>query len=164
MRHPNLRSYLDTLKREGELHVIEETINPYLELAEIQRRTVARQGPALLFTRVAGSKFPVVTNLFGSRRRIDLAFGEDPIKFFKRLRQAAETLMPPSISGLWSFRDLGKTALKIGMKRCQTGPVLDEVMDPPKLTALPQIQNWPQDGGPFLTLPLVYTEDPDSGK
>ena len=164
MRHPNLRSYLDTLKREGELHVIEETINPYLELAEIQRRTVARQGPALLFTRVAGSKFPVVTNLFGSRRRIDLAFGEDPIRFFKRLRQAAETLMPPSISGLWSFRDLGKIALKIGMKHRQTGPVLEELMDPPRLTALPQIQNWPQDGGPFLTLPLVYTEDPESGK
>src|SRR5207247_5149198 len=78
MRHPNLRSLLETLKREGELHVIEETINPHLELAEIHRRVVARQGPALLFTHVAGTKFPVVTNLFGTRRRIDLAFREDP--------------------------------------------------------------------------------------
>src|SRR5437867_2355264 len=160
MRHPNLRRFLDTLKREGELRVIEEAVDPYLELAEIHRRTVARQGPALLFTRVSRTQFPVVTNLFGTRRRIDLAFGEEPLRFFKRLAEAAEVLMPPSLPKLWSFRDLAKTGLRIGMKNCRNGPVLERVMNPARLTALPQIQTWPKDGGSFLTLPLVYTENP----
>ncbi len=164
MRHPNLRSFLETLRREGELHVIEETIDPYLELAEIQRRTVARQGPALLFTRVARTGFPVVTNLFGTPRRIELAFGEDPPKFFKRIVEAAEMLMSPSISRLWQLRDLAKIGLKMGTKTRRYGPVLSRVVQPACLKSLPQIQAWPQDGGPFLTLPLVYTQHPVSGK
>ena len=164
MKHPNLRSFLETLKREGELHVIEETINPHLELAEIHRRVVARQGPALLFTGVAGTKFPVVTNLFGTRRRIDLAFGEDPVRFFKRLLEAAESLLPPTPGKLWSFRDIARTGFKIGAREVRTGPVLEKVVDPPRLTVLPQIQTWPMDGGPFLTLPLVYSENPITGK
>src|SRR5438046_8521578 len=104
MKNPNRRSLLETLKREGELHVIEETINPHLELAEIHRRVVARQGPALLFTHVAGTKFPVVTNLFGTRRRIDLAFGEDPVRFFRKLAEAADSLLRPTPGALSRFR------------------------------------------------------------
>jgi 4-hydroxybenzoate decarboxylase subunit C len=164
MRHPNLRAFLNTLKREKELHVIDEPIDPRLELAEIQRRVVAQHGPALLFTRVTGTQFPVATNLFGTCRRIDLAFGEEPARFFKRVVEAAETLMPPSVSKLWSFRDLAGTAIRLGRTSRRTGPVLERVIEPPRLTSLPQIQNWPQDGGPFITLPLVYTEHPATGK
>jgi 4-hydroxybenzoate decarboxylase subunit C len=164
MRHPNLRSFLDTLAREGELIRIEETVDPFLELAEIQRRVVAQAGPALLFTRVKGTAFPVATNLFGSRRRIDLAFGEDPVRLCKRMVDAANLMMPPSAKALWDFRDLAGTLRRLGTKPCRTGPVLARVVDPPKLTMLPQIQAWPLDGGPFLTLPLVYTEHPETGK
>jgi UbiD family decarboxylase len=164
MRHPNLKSFLDVLGREHELHVIEESIDPYLELAEIQRRTVARQGPALLFTRVAGTRFPVVTNLFGTRRRIDLAFGEDPVRFVRRLVEAAETLLPPAPGKLWKFRDLARASLRLGVRHCRSGPVLQGTIDPPRLGLLPQIKNWPKDGGAFLTLPLVYTEHPVTRK
>ncbi len=164
MRHPDLRSFLDTLRREGELAVIEETIDPNLELAEIQRRTVARHGPALLFTRVARTAFPVVTNLFGTPHRIELAFGDDPPKIFRRVAEAAEVLMPPSLTKLWQFRDLAKLALTTGTRTRRTGAVLECVMQPARLRTLPQIQAWPGDGGPFLTLPLVYTEHPATGK
>ncbi len=164
MQHMNLKSYLETLKREGELWTIEDEVDPYLELAEIQRRVVKRQGPALLFTNVARTEFPVVTNLFGTRRRIELAFGKNPTHFFQRIAEAAENLLPPSISRFWSFRDLAKTGLRLGTKICRSGPILERVMDPACLTSLPQIQAWPKDGGPFLTLPLVYTEHPISGK
>jgi len=164
MKHPNLRSFLETLRREGELHTIEDPIDPHLELAEIQRRTVAMQGPALLFTRVTGSQFPVATNLFASRRRIDLAFGEDPYRFFQRMAEAADLPVPPALSQLWGLRDLAKAVLQSGSKTCRTGPVLGRLMQPARLTTLPQIQSWPQDGGPFLTLPLVYTEHPTTGK
>ena len=164
MKHPNLKSYIDTLRREGELRVVEEEVNPCLELAEIQRRTVAKQGPALLFTRVLGTRFPVATNLFGTRRRIELAFGEGPERFVRRLAQAAETLMPARMGDLFRFRDLAATALRLGAHTSRTGPVLENCIQPPRLRELPQIQNWPGDGGPFLTLPLVYTEHPSTGK
>lgn len=164
MRPINISGFLECLKKERELRVIDTPVDPHLELAEIQRRVVAQQGPALLFTQVKGTEFPVATNLFGTRRRIDLAFGEDPYRFFKRVVEAIETLAMPSVSQLWKFRDLAKTGLKLGTAECRSGPVLECVMDPPRLKALPQIQSWPMDGGPFLTLPLAYTEHPLSGK
>lgn len=164
MRHLNLRSFIECLKREGELHVIDETVNPHLELAEIQRRVVSRQGPALMFRSVLDTKFPVVTNLFGTRRRIDLAFGEEPSRFIKRVSEAAECLMTPSVSRLWEFRDLAKHLLKLGTRTCRTGPVLEYSLIPVRLKSLPQIKSWPEDGGSFLTLPLVYTEHPASGR
>jgi 4-hydroxybenzoate decarboxylase subunit C len=164
MKHLTLGSFLETLRREKQLHVIEETVDPHLELAEIQRRTVASQGPALLFTRVAHTAFPVVTNLFGTRKRIELAFGEDPYRFVRRVVQAAEMMLPPRASGIWRFRDLVRTGLKLGTRTAHDGPVLERSILPVRLTDLPQIQSWPKDGGSFLTLPLVYTEDPVTGK
>ncbi len=164
MGHTNIRSYLESLKREGELRVIDIEINPYLELAEIQRRVVARQGPALLFNRVAGTQFPVATNLFGTRRRIELAFGEEPARFFKRVVEAVESLTTPSLSAIWNLRDLAKTALKLGTRSRRSGPVLARVMSPARMKRLPQIHSWPMDGGSFLTLPLAYTEHPETGK
>ncbi len=164
MRHPNLRSFLTTLKREGELRVIDEPVDPYLELAEIHRRTVARQGPALLFTRIERSNFPVVSNLFGTRRRIDLAFGEEPVRFFHKIVEAAETLLPVSPAKAWNLRALAGAAMKVRPKFCFSGPVLEKSISPPRLKCLPQIQCWPEDGGAFLTLPLVYTEHPVTGR
>jgi len=164
MGHLNLRSYLDSLKREGDLHVIDEVINPHLELAEIQRRVVAEQGPALLFTRVQGTQFPVVTNLFGTRHRIELAFGEEPSRFIRRIVEAAQCLMAPSFSKIWNFRDIAKHGFKLGTRARRSGPVLERLVDPARLKILPQIQSWPRDGGAFLTLPQVYTEHPVSGR
>jgi UbiD family decarboxylase len=85
----DLRSFLDLLKKEGELRVIDAEVDPCLELAEIQRRVVERQGPALLFTRVKDTDFPVVINMFGTPRRIELAFGVEPTRIF---RQVPETM------------------------------------------------------------------------
>jgi UbiD family decarboxylase len=164
MRHPNLRSFIDTLRRESEIHLIDEEVDPRLDLAEIQRRVVAQGGPALLFTRVTGTRFPVATNLFGTRRRIELAFGEDPVRFIRRIAEAVATLLPPSPGALWSFRDLAARAWRTGTRLCRSGPVLERSISPPRLKSLPQIVSWPMDGGPFLTLPLVYTEHPISGK
>ncbi len=76
--HSNLRSFIDLLRRENDLAFIEAELDPYLEIAEIHRRVIERGGPALLFKRVKGSRFPVVTNLFGTARRTELAFGSKP--------------------------------------------------------------------------------------
>jgi len=164
MRNPNLRSFLETLRREGELHVVDEEVDPHLELAEIQRRVVAQEGPALLFTRVSGTCFPVVTNLFGTRKRIDLAVGEEPTRFFRRIADAADLLLPPAPGSLWNFRDVFAKAWRARTRLCRSGPVLECRVDPPALKSLPRIVAWPMDGGPFLTLPLVYTEHPATGR
>jgi len=157
----NLAAFLQVLRNESELLEIDAQVDPYLEIAEIHRRVIARGGPALLFTNVVGSKFPVVTNLFGTNKRMELAFGRRPQQFVKDLVRAAETLMPPSLNKIWSMRGLIFDGLKVGTKKVKTGPILDIHKAPPKFTELPLLTSWHSDGGPFVTLPLVYTEHPD---
>src|SRR5829696_6230871 len=103
--HRDLRSFLQTLRNENEIVEVTAEVDPYLEIAEIHRRVIEEQGKALLFTNVKGSKFPVATNLFGTRRRIDLAFGRKPENFVRRAVEAAEKLLPPNPSKLWGYRD-----------------------------------------------------------
>ncbi len=122
---------------------------------------IAAGGPALLFRNVKGADFPLVTNLFGTRRRAELAFGERPLRLIKRLVHLAETLLPPSPSKLWGARDIGWELLKVGVRRGAAGPVTDVVTDDVRLERLPALTTWPEDGGPFITLPLVYTQHPD---
>lgn len=162
--HRNLQSLLDTLRREDEIVEIDAAVDPYLEIAEIHRRVIESGGKALLFKNVKGSKFPVVTNLFGTRRRIDLAFGNKPEAFVRRAVEAAERLLPPKPSRLWEFRDLGFTAFKLGTKMVRKAPVLEARQHPADLEKLPFLQLWHEDGGFFNTLGLVYTESPATGK
>jgi 4-hydroxybenzoate decarboxylase subunit C len=156
----NLRDFLDLLRREGDLTEVSVPVDPHLELAEIHRRVIAAGGPALLFRNVKGSPYPVVTNLFGTARRIDLAFGRRPLEFVKQAVRAAHELMPPSLGKLWSFRGFAQAGLRVGLSRRGTGPILEAMESPPDLTRLPVVTSWPEDGGPFITLPLVYTEHP----
>src|SRR2546423_1834996 len=158
--HRNLRSFLDLLRHENNLLTIEAEVDPHLEAAEIHRRVIERGGPALLFSRMKGSSFPVVTNLFGTKKRIDLAFGSRPEQFVKRLVDAAEDLIPPKPANLWRNRKLGLEFLKLGIRRTSRAPVTDKVDSPADLDRLPVLTTWHQDGGPFITLPLVYTEHP----
>ena len=151
---------LDLLKKEEQLLLIEEEVDPYLEIAEIHRRVIARGGPALLFTKVKGSKFPVTTNLFGTGKRLELAFGNKPQQFVRDIVRLAESIMPLSISQLWKNRKLFLDGLKIGLKTVANGPILDNCHQPPQLSSLPMLTSWHSDGGPFVTLPLVYTEHP----
>lgn len=160
----NTKAFLDLLKKEKELVEIEDEIDPHLDLAEIQRRAVAKKGPALLFQKVKGTAFPVATNLYGSQKRIDLAFGQRPERLIKRLVEFAETFFPPKFKKMWDVKDLGLQLLRVGQKTVKEAPVLAYQIPSGNLKQLPQIQCWPEDGGPFLTLPLVYTENPHTRK
>jgi menaquinone biosynthesis decarboxylase len=162
--HRNLRSFLDLLRRENDLVTIEAEVDPYLELAEIHRRVIDQGGPALLFQRVKGSPFPVVTNLFGTAKRIDLAFGRKPEQFIKQLVHVAESLLPPKRAELWKHRSLVRDFLKLGTRTVSRGPVTEVIDKTPRLQELPVLTTWQEDGGPFITLPLVYTEHPLTGK
>ena len=158
--HPNLRTFLDLLTRENEIVTIAAEVDPYLELAEVHRRVIDRGGPALLFKRVKGSRYPVVTNLFGTKRRIDLAFGPKPEALVRELVEVAESLLPPRPAELWKHRGLASDVLKLGTRNTTRSPVTQVRDQPARLDELPVLTTWQEDGGPFITLPLVYTENP----
>lgn len=156
----NLRDFLDILQRENELLTIDTPVDPHLEIAEIHRRIISREGPALLFTNVKNSSFPVVTNLFGTKRRLELAFGSRPVDFVSGLVDLVEHSMPPSLDTLWKAKPLLAQSFKIGMKNVRQAPILECCQQPARLTELPMLTSWHSDGGAFVTLPLVYTEHP----
>ena len=168
MSFPDLRSFIDRLQRDNDIVTVEAPVDRNLEVAEIHRRVIAAGGPALMFTNVrlkpdatATSPFRLVTNLFGTARRAELAFGERPLRLIRRVVELAETLLPPTPGKLWSARDVGKELLRVGTRNVQTGPVVENVTSDVDLSRLPVITCWPEDGGPFITLPLVYTQHPD---
>jgi 4-hydroxybenzoate decarboxylase subunit C len=158
--HPDLRTFLDLLHRENEILNVEAAVDPYLEAAEIHRRVIERGGPALLFRRVKGSRYPVVSNLFGTARRIELAFGPKPERLVRELAQVAESLLPPRRAELWQHRSLAFEMLRLGTKNTHRAPVKQVLDQPARLNELPVLTTWDEDGGPFITLPLVYTENP----
>ena len=162
--HPSLRTFLDLLNRENEIVTIKAEVNPYLELAEIHRRVISEGGAALLFERVKGSRYPVVTNLFGTERRIDLAFGPKPERLVRELVHIAESILPPKPAELWNHRSVAFDLLKLGTTNTSRSPVTQVVDRPARLDQLPVLTTWQEDGGPFITLPLVYTEHPETKK
>jgi UbiD family decarboxylase len=161
--YSNLRAFIDQLRRDGDLAIVDAPVAASLEVAEIHRRVIAAGGPALLFTKVDGAAFPLVTNLFGTARRAELAFGSRPERLIKRLVGLAETILPPTLGKLWSARDLAFEAMKVGLTSRAAGPVTDVVTDDVRLDRFPALTTWPEDGGPFITLPLVYTRHPETG-
>lgn len=166
MAFENLRQFIEALRREKDLAVIDAPVDPNLELAEIHRRVIDEGGPALLFTNVKGSSFPVVTNLFGTSRRVNLAFGPRPEELMRRTVDAMHTLLPPSPKALWGERDLLLSLMKVGTRKVSqsAAPVLEVCDRREMMSKLPVITSWQEDGGPFVTLPLVYTEHPKTGQ
>ncbi len=160
----DLQSFIQKLKSENELVTISKEVDPYLEAAEIHRRIIEEGGPAILFQNIKGGSFPLVTNLFGTRKRIELAFGSEPEEFVKTIARLPIDCMPPTLSSLWQKRKVFSKLLRVGLKRKKTGQVAEHVQSPSRLTELPLLTTWEEDGGPFITLPLVYTEHPETGQ
>ena len=161
MSFPDLRTFLAQLQSNNDVVYIDAPVDPVLEAAEIHRRVIAAGGPALIFRNIVGADFPLVTNLFGTPGRAELAFGERPLRLIRRLVQLVETILPPTPAKLWGARDVGLELLKVGLKRGRGGAVTEVVSRDVRLDRLPAMTTWPEDGGPFVTLPLVYTQHPD---
>jgi 4-hydroxy-3-polyprenylbenzoate decarboxylase len=147
---------VNDLERTGHLRRIDAEIDPYLEMAEIQRRVYAAQGPALLFTRVKGCRFPMLGNLFGTMERARYIFRHT----LESVRHLVELKVDPSTfwKRPWRYRDVPRTMWNLRPKFVSSGPVLAGQC---KIQDLPQQISWPKDGGAFITLPQVYSEDTD---
>jgi 4-hydroxy-3-polyprenylbenzoate decarboxylase len=164
MAFDSLGAFVGALRRAGELVEVRARVDPRLEISEISDRVVKAGGPALLFTDVAGSDIPVLTNQFGSERRMALAFDARSLdEVQNRVRNALEMTMPASAGGkLAKLLSLGSLGLALP-RTVREAPVQEVVEEPPDLGRLPVLTTWPLDGGPFITLPLVFTRDPVSG-
>ena len=136
----NLRQFLDLLRAENELVTVDAPVSADLEIAEIHRRVIAAAGPALLFTNVEGADFACTTNLFGTPKRVDLAFGKRPEQFIKQLMQLAQDLPALSPGKLWQHRNLAPQALKLGLKSTSYGPIVEARQNPVDLTRLPLLK------------------------
>ncbi len=166
MAFRDLRDYLAALEKAGELRRIGVEVSPVLEVTEIADRTVKKQGPALLFQNVSGSRMPVAINLFGSPARVQRALEiGDWKEWTDRVNFFLEPKVPTSL--LDKVKTLPKLAEVAGIfpKVVKDGPAHEVVRtgDEVDLGEVPVLQCWPEDGGRFFTLTNVITRDPASG-
>ncbi len=158
----DLRAFLASLRRSGQLVEVDAEVDPDLEAPEVHRRVIAAGGPALLFRRLRGVDHAVVSNLFGSRARVEMAFGSAAKHLIARAAKLPQEAMPPSLGKLWEQRDLLGALTKIGTAHALRAPI-QEVEEAPRLTRSGAWKTWSRDGGRFFTLPLVSTAHPESG-
>jgi len=161
---PDLRSFLRYLEQAGELARIEKPVDTNQEVTVIQHMTLPQGGPALLFENVNGSPYRLVTNLFGTTARVEAAFGRPPAEIGNELAGLVERLVPPTLSRVWESRSSIRKLLRSRLRNVRSGPITEEIFSPPGLDRLPCLTCWPLDGGPFFTLPLVHTVDPEDGR
>jgi 4-hydroxy-3-polyprenylbenzoate decarboxylase len=154
MTYRNLQTCVADLERHGHLIRIEEPIDANLEAAEIHRRVFASGGPAILFENVVGCQFPMASNLFGTMRRVRFIFRKT-IQHVQRLidmKMQPDTLFRAPVQGVIS----ASRAVHMLPRTVRSGPA---IANETSISSLPQQKSWPLDGGAFVTLPIVYTED-----
>lgn len=165
MAFRDLQQWISALEKEGELKRISQPVSPILEITEITDRVSKRGGPALYFETVPGHHFSVVTNLFGSEKRVTLSLGgRSPDEVAGRITRLLETKPPDT---LWKKMKALPSLFQISQffpKRVGKGSCQEIVLREPDLSLLPALWCWPEDGGRFITFPLVVTKDPETGK
>ena len=162
-RFADLNSFVMYLERTGRLRRVRAEVDPVLEVPELVQRVIRENGPALLFERPTGSAFPLVMNLFGATDRIELALGRHPQAIGRELVETLQRLNPPSLKAMWASREFLARARHMRPRSVRTAPV-QEVVEAPRLTALPHLKSWPRDGGRFVTFGPTLTQDPASGR
>ncbi|NCO92620.1 MAG: menaquinone biosynthesis decarboxylase [Armatimonadetes bacterium CG_4_10_14_3_um_filter_66_18] len=165
MAYRDLKHFVDVLRQRGELKEISVEVDPVLEISEIADRVVKAGGPALLFTNVKGHRIPVLINAFGTLERMALALGAESLDAIAEdIAELLEPQMPVSLIGKLQALPKLKRFLSLPPKTVRSGACQEVVeTDSPSLAEIPIIQCWPQDGGKYITLPLVFTKHPELG-
>src|SRR5579863_7756719 len=166
MAYTDLRDFIRKLEKERELKRISIEVDPVLEIAEFADRSVKSGGPALLFERPKGYRIPVLINGYASMRRMELALEVDSVdEIARRISEFLEMRMPEGLIGklkmLPKLAEMGAFFPKI----VSGGPCKDVIRrDDLSLDEIPILKCWPQDGGRYITLPMVFSKNPDTGK
>ena len=155
MIYKSLRECVDDLHDNGHLIKITEQVDPFLEMAAIQRRVYRNRGPALLFENIKGTAFPAVSNLFGTSARSEFIFRST----LKRVRRLMELKANPgtALKRPGKYLSVPLTLSTSLPKKSRQGAILFKKTT---ISQLPLIHSWPDDGGPFILLPQVFSEDP----
>jgi 4-hydroxy-3-polyprenylbenzoate decarboxylase len=165
MAYKDLSDFIRVLEQNGKLKRIKTEVDPDLEVAEIADRMMKKGGPALLFENVKGSNIPLAINLFGSKERMNMALEVDNIDVIgERIIEIIEPEIPTNL--IQKLRMLPKLKrLADFIPKIVAKAACQEVVntESPSLGELPIIKTWPQDGGKFITFPLVFTKSPESG-
>lgn len=165
--HGDLRRYLSFLEAKGELVRVRDRVSPVLEITELADRAVKQGGPALLFENVVGSALPLVIGVYGTRQRMAWALGLNHLdELGDRLRALIDVRVGGGLIGLASNLPKLRELAALPPKRVRRAPVQEVVWrgDQVDLGKLPVLTCWPHDGGPFITLPLVISRDPERGE
>ena len=155
----DLPAFLRELERRKELKRVKVEVDPELEITEIVTRVVAQEGPALIFEKVKGSPYPLVINLFGSMRRVEIALGKPPAQLGEELLRLAQSVQPPSLAKIWGARKTLWRMKGFRTRRAWSAPA-QQVVESPNLDQLPVLKCWPKDAGRFFTYGMVLTEHP----
>ncbi|RUM82420.1 MAG: 3-octaprenyl-4-hydroxybenzoate decarboxylase, partial [Candidatus Thioglobus sp.] len=166
MQYQDLREFITELEKQGELKRISTPVDAYLEITEICRRTLDKQGPALLFENVNGSDIPVLANLFGTTRRVAMAMGQEDLAALRELgKLLAELKQPEPPKGLKdAIQKLPvlKQVLNMPVKTVKKGQCQEVVIegDAVDLSKFPIQTCWPKDAAPLVTWGLTITKGP----
>ncbi len=166
MAYSDLREFVRALEKHRELKRISFEVDPYLEITEFADRGVKNGGPALLFEKPKGSNVPVLINTFASMRKMEIALEVDSVEeVARRISEYLEMQMPQGLLG--KLKMLPKLA-EVGSffpKIVSDGPCKEVIRrDNFSLFDFPILHCWPQDAGRFITLPMVFSKNPDTGK
>ncbi|MFN8153777.1 MAG: menaquinone biosynthesis decarboxylase [Bacteroidia bacterium] len=166
MAYKNLQHFIKVLEDAGELVRIREYVNPRLEITEITDRVSKQYGPALLFENT-GYDFPVLINSMGTEKRMAMALGVEKLDDVAgEIEDLFKTLTGPKHSFMDKLKmlpQLGEIASWMPKEISGRGACQEVVMKDPDITKLPVLTCWPEDGGPFITLPVIQTRDPHTG-
>src|SRR6202166_2600634 len=166
MPYNDLRDFIQALEKNKELKRIPFEVDPVLEITEFADRSVKNGGPALLFEKPKGSHIPVLINAFASAKRMQLALEVDSVDdIARRISEFLEMRMPEGIIGklkmLPKLAEMGAFFPKI----VSSGPCKEKIRrDNFSLDEFPILKCWPEDGGRYITLPMVFSRNPDTGK
>lgn len=165
MAYADLRDFIRALDKAGELKRIPFEVDPKLEITEFADRSVKTGGPALLFEKPKGSNVPVLINAFASTKRMEIALESTADEVAARISEFLQMRMPEGIIGklkmLPMLAEMGAFFPKIVDK----GPCKEVIRrDGFSLDEFPILHCWPQDGGRYITLPMVFSKNPDTGK
>ncbi len=155
----DLKQYISYLEAIGDLVRVKAEVDPILEITEISSRVIKERGPALIFENVKGAAYPLAINLFGTEERVELALGRKPREVGEELVELFHRVNPPSLRSFFSVLPKAYDLLSMRTRSVGSG-ASQEVVERPDLGKLPIIKCWPLDGGRFITLGLVLTEDP----
>ncbi|GGJ37934.1 menaquinone biosynthesis decarboxylase [Deinococcus roseus] len=167
MAFNDLQSFIALLESKGQLIRVKREVDRNLEITEIADRLVKKDGPAVLFENVKGSPFPLAIGLMGTRERMAWALGANSLdEVADRIKKLLDVKMGGGLLGMASNLGKLKDLASLPPKKVRNAPVQEVIWrgDEVDLSKIPVLHCWPDDGGPFVTFPLVITKDPISGE